>query len=333
MHAWLVPQALEEHHGTCHCRHAGGVTHGLHTGFLVSLVVVAVVVDVVSERFAVLTDTADAAADRGLASVVFAQFLWIRQHSLEELERNDFHAIVHHRVDASHADVLNHAQVGEIFFTESHPEAGALDGWEVEHERFEFFVIHQVAFARTDFGVSERLVHFERTGLNPLAVFVVAALLGDFANVDFWVEVGGKRLAVVTRVAVHNVEGVHFLEVVLSCVGSVDATHAWVETAAEDGAEASLFEALTVSPLPAVLKVSLVAWLIVGGVEVVHATFQASVHNGEVLVRESQVHHQLRLVLLQQSHQLLHIVGIHLVGSDVRRADGLSHLVAFLFTA
>ena len=176
-------------------------------------------------------------------------------------------------------------------------------------------------------------MHFERTGLNPLAVFVVATLLGDFANVDFRVEVGGKRLAVVTRVAVHDVKGVHFLEVVLGRVGSVDATHAWVETATEDSAEASLFEALTVSPLPAVLKVSLVAWLIVGGVEVVHATFQASVHNGEVLVRESQVHHQLRLVLLQQRHQLLHIVGIHLVGSDVRRADGLSHLVALLFTA
>ena len=39
---------------------------------------------------------------------------------------------------------------------------------------------------------------FERTGSDPLAVLIVAAVLGDFANVDFGLKVGGKRFVVVT---------------------------------------------------------------------------------------------------------------------------------------
>ena len=63
VHAGLVPQALEEHHGAGHGRHAGGIAHGLHTGFHVCLMVVAVVVDVASEGFAIVVNTADAAPD------------------------------------------------------------------------------------------------------------------------------------------------------------------------------------------------------------------------------------------------------------------------------
>ena len=115
----------------------------------------AVVVDVVGERLSVLADTADAAADARLALVVLAKVLRVRQHSLEELQRHNLHAVVVHLVDASHADILDYAQVSEIFLSEGHPEAGTLDGRIVEHERFKLLVVEQIAVARADIRIGE----------------------------------------------------------------------------------------------------------------------------------------------------------------------------------
>ena len=76
-----------------------------------------VVVNVVSMLLTVL-HTADAATDRRLAFVVFAQILRVGQHGLEELQGLNHVSLVvdgHNRV---HANVLNHAQMGEILLSE-----------------------------------------------------------------------------------------------------------------------------------------------------------------------------------------------------------------------
>ena len=194
-------------------------------------------------------------------------------------------------------------------------------------------MIHEVTFARPDFGIGERFVDFERTGLNPFAILVIAALLGDFADVDFGVEVGGESLAVIAGVAVDDVEVVHLLEVMLGGIGSVDAAHTWVEAAAQNGCQTSLLEAFAVGPLPAVLEVSLVAWLVVGGVEVVHAALQAGLHDGEVLIGQGEVDDQVWFVTVEQGHEFVDAVGIDLVGGDIGFANGLGHGIAFALGA
>ena len=75
--ARLAPQTLEEHHGTDHCRNAGGIAYALHTGLLVGSLVRTVVVNVVGLLLTVL-QTADAATDRGLSVVVLAEVLGVR---------------------------------------------------------------------------------------------------------------------------------------------------------------------------------------------------------------------------------------------------------------
>ena len=137
----------------------------------------------------------------------------------------------------------------------------------------------------------------------------------------------------VAGVAVYNVEVMNFLEMMLSSIGSVDACHARVESAAQDGSQASLFEAFAVSPLPAVLEVRLVARLVVGSIQIVDATFQTSVHDCKVLIRQRHIDDNVRAMLLEQLHQLRHAVGIHRVGDDVRCANSLSHSVALAFCA
>ena len=141
VHAGFDPLAGEEHHSAGHGGDAGGVTYGLHTGFAVCFFVGAVVVEVVGEGVALLVGAGDAASDGGFAVVVFAEVLRVGEHGFKELQGHDFGAVVVDFVDASHADVLDYAQVGEVFLSECHPEASATDCGVVEHQRFEFFVV------------------------------------------------------------------------------------------------------------------------------------------------------------------------------------------------
>ena len=111
-------------------------------------------------------------------------------------------------------------------------------------------MVEQVALLRTDFGIVERLVYFERSCLHPLAVFPIKTLLSDLTDVYLRVEVSGESLVMIAGVAVHDVEILNLLEVVLCCVSCEDACHARVESATEDSCQSGILEALLVSPLP-----------------------------------------------------------------------------------
>ena len=54
---------------------------------------------------------------------------------------------------------------------------------------------------------------------HPVTVFPVTARCADFAQVDFGVEVGGKRIAVVAAVAVEDVDGVDGVKFVFGGIG------------------------------------------------------------------------------------------------------------------
>ena len=327
VHARFVPQSLEEHQGTYHGWHARGVAYALHARLIVGCLMRTVVIYIVGVLLAT-AQTPDAATDGGLAVVVLAQVLRVGEYGLEELEGHNLHhlfaraislgSLVFHLIDTAHADVLDDIQVGEILLSEGHPEAGTLDGGEVDDEALYLLMVQQVAFLRTDVGVVQRLVNLHGFCLDVLAILVVQSLLCNLADVDFGVEVGGKSLVVVARIAVHDVEVLYLVEVVLGCVGREDARHARVETTSQDGTEASLLETLAVGPLPGVLEVGFILRLVVGRVQVVATRLEAGLHDGEVLIGQGQVHHEFRLVAAHQRHELLHAVGIHLRCGDCR---------------
>ena len=170
----------------------------------------------------ILSDTTDAATDAGFAFVVFAKILRIRQHCFEELERLNPVAFVVDRNDAVHTNVLNDAKVSEVFLSESHPEACTLNSGEVLNEAFDFFVVEQVRFARTYVRISKGLVNFKGFCFNPLAIFPIESLLGDFTNIDFGVEVCSECFVVVTSIAVNNVKIVDFDEMVFCCISRIN---------------------------------------------------------------------------------------------------------------
>ena len=138
---------------------------------------------------------------------------------------------------------------------------------------------------------------------------------------------------VVAGIAVHDVEVVHLLEVMLGCVGRVHARHARIESAAENGGQPGLLKTLAVSPLPTVFEVCHILWLIVCSVKVVHAALQAGIHDCKVLVWQCHVNHDVGLVLLEECHKLGHAVGIHMVGDDIGLAYGPSHGITLALRA
>ncbi len=84
-------------------------------------------------------------------------------------------------------------------------------------------MVHQIALARTDIRVGERLVDREWVGFNPFTILIPESLLGNLADIDFWVEVGSESLVMVTGVAIHDVEHLNLIEVMLGSVCGEDA--------------------------------------------------------------------------------------------------------------
>ena len=94
-----------------------------------------------------------------------------------------------------------------------------------------------------------------------------------------------------------------------------------VEARAQERHDSSGFEALLVRPLPLVFELRLVRRLVVGGVEVVDAGFQAGVHQGQVLVGKRDVDQQVGLDPSDQRHGLRDVVGVHLGDLDFPAAE------------
>ena len=111
-------------------------------------------------------------------------------------------------------------------------------------------MIDKIRLALPYLRICQRFVYLVRSGLHPLAVLPVLAGLRHFADVDFRVEVGGERHAVVARVAVHDIEVMYLVEVMFGGIGREYGSDAGVEAAAEDGRKPCLAEPVLIGPLP-----------------------------------------------------------------------------------
>ena len=140
----------------------------------------------------------------------------------------------------------------------------------------------------------------------------------------------------VAAVTVQDVDGVDGVELVLLGVGAVGLSHAGIKAAAQQGGESGLLELLPVGPLPGVVEVGReslllaalligglplrllnVLGLVVGGVHVIDAALQAGVHDGQILVGQGDVHHQVGLAALNEGDHFFHLVGVHLGSGDL----------------
>ena len=140
---------------------------------------------------------------------------------------------------------------------------------------------------------------FQRAGSYPLAVFIITSVLGNFADIDFRIEVGCKCFVVIAGITVYDVQILDFVEIMLGGVGGIDTAHSRIESTAEDSCQTSFFETFMISPLPTVFKMSFIFGFVVGSVQIVNSGFQTCFHNGQVLIREGNVNHHFRFEIVE----------------------------------
>ena len=96
--------------------------------------------------------------------------------------------------------------------------------------------------------------------------------------------------------------------------------YSWQWAYAKKFEEAGLLAALLVDGTPR--GVVGVFRLVVGSVHIVYAAGQAGVHDGQILIRQGDIHNEVRLVAVDEVAQLLDVVGIDLRGGDFGPGGG-----------
>ena len=111
-------------------------------------------------------------------------------------------------------------------------------------------MVQQITVTWSDIRIGQVLVNLQRFRLHPFPVFPVESLLRDLADIDLWIEVGGKSLMMVTCITIDNIQILDLVEVMLRRIGSIDTGHTRVKATTKDCRQTSLLEFLPISPLP-----------------------------------------------------------------------------------
>mgnify|MGYP003312034807 CR=1 FL=1 len=115
--------------------------------------------------------------------------------------------------------------MGQVALAKRHEEADALHTWDVLGQGFDFFVVQEVHVLLAHFVEHVFALDAHGRNFNPVTLAVcvgvpVAARSGNFAQVDFGVEVRRELVAVIAAVAVENVDFFDGVELVLEGVGA-----------------------------------------------------------------------------------------------------------------
>lgn len=181
--------------------------------------------------FTAVFESADDTANTGASCGGFAEVTGVGKDRLEELQGDDFLAVVFDLIDTGHTYILEDFEMFDIIIREGHPELGFLDAGNVLGEGFHFLVVHPVDRVASDtFGTGELLLHGHRRTFLESTVFPVSARSSHFADVDLRVEVCGKGLAVVATIDIDNIEVVDFVKVVLQSPRGKHIGNTWIKT-------------------------------------------------------------------------------------------------------
>ena len=105
------------------------------------------------------------------------------------------------------------------------------------------------------------------------------------------------------------------------------ACYAGIEAAAEKRGDSRFLIAIIVGPLPLVLELRRILRLIVRGIHIGSLRRQTGIHDRKILIGKRQIQYYIRLYLLNQSDQLIHMIRIDLLRRNLRRGRLLQFLL------
>ena len=306
---------------------------------------IADVVDIDAALLAVL-DAGEDATDVGFAHGAGTERCRIREQRLQELDRNNLVTLEFNRCRSQHTDILEAVHVHQIALPKGHEEPDTLDIRDILGKGLDLLVVQQVHILVADACEIVLTLDLHGLGLDPVAVLPVGAVGGDFTEVDLRVEVGCERIAVVAAVAVEDVDIVDLVKVVLEGIRREHARYARIEAGAKECSEPCSLEFLLICPLPGIIKVRcealFLAALLVDGtplriigifcfivcsVHVICTAGKAGIHDGQILVGESDIEDGVGLVLVHECGERLEAVCIDRSGGD-DRLGGWAELVS-----
>ena len=220
------------------------------------------------------------------------------------------------RFDRGHANVFQTFQMSQIALAEGHKETNPLDTFNVESQRFKFFMMQKVHIFFADLRKIIDSFDFHRFCLYPIAIFPVAAFSSNFADIDFRIEVSGERIAMVAGIGIEDVNVINFIEIVFLCIGRENSCYARVKATAQKRGNTGFFKTLAIIPLPLVFKLSCIKRFVVCSINIRRLRSQAGIHNCKVLIRKCQIKHYIRLKLVNQCNSLINVISIQLSSMD-----------------
>ena len=220
-------------------------------------------------------------------------------------------------IDAGHADILQDLHMFDVFIAKGHPETDAFKPFNVLNKGFQFLVIEEVAGFIADFGVIDHFAEFERGSFDPFAIFPIFPALRDFTQVDFRIEIGGKGLTMITRVAINDIDVMDLIKQVFLRVGTVNIGLTGIKTAAKNGGDAGFFEFILIRPLPFIFEFGFVDRFVIGGVHVMGFGFKTCVHDREVLVRERHIDNKIRFDVIDECNGVGDVIRVKFGNADV----------------
>ena len=292
--------------------------------------------------FLAIFGTGENTTDIGLAYGARTEGSRIRQQRFKELNRNNLLAFIVNRLGRQHANVLQALHMCQIALTEGHEEANAFYAGDILSQRFNFLMVQQIHILHANLREIILAFNSHRRDFYPMTVFPIRTGSRNLTQVNFRVEVGSERITVVAAVAVQNINSFDFIKIMLQCVSGEYTGNTGVKASAEQSHDAGLLKFFFISPLPGIIEVSREALflaalvinctpcgivnvfrLIVSGIDVINLAFQAGIHNSQVLIRQSNIQHCIRLVSLNQLHKLFLAVSVNLCCSNHSRGRGL----------
>ena len=154
----------------------------------------------------------------------------------------------------------------------------------------------------------------------PLAVLPAVDLTGEFAEVDFRVEIGGEVLAVGTGVDVEDVDRLDLVEVLLLRQRGIRIDHTRIEADTEDGGHALLLALGQVFPFVVAIPrrgfADLARLFVDGGIQIRGAGIHAGAQHRHVEEGGTDVDDDLRFGLADQCLGRFHVQGVQGIGPD-----------------
>ena len=142
----------------------------------------------------------------------------------------------------------------EIALSKCHKEADALDLRHISAKSLKLLVVKKVHILLSNFFKVILALYAHCRDFYPLTILKVAARCRYFTKVNLRVKVGSKWIAMVTAVAVKDVDGIYPVKIMLLRISSKYAGYTRIKACSKKCCKSGLLIFISISPLIRVVK-------------------------------------------------------------------------------